>query len=95
MPENDCEKNYLDYQNIKLELIEQLAQITHQFTHFTLIIFPIYLRAKNILKKMDLEKMIWYNLSSKLPGGVAAPVSKILLELKKYEPHYSLSEIGN
>ncbi len=61
-------------------LIEKLPQIIHQFTHFTLIISPLrFLTPKKIASK----EVFWYTLNTKLPGGIAAPVAKILTHLKE------------
>ena len=62
----------------KLKLIDKLPEITHQFTHFTLIISPIRF---SVSKKIDSKDLFWYKLNTKLPGGVAAPVTKILKAL--------------
>ncbi|EKD77974.1 MAG: hypothetical protein ACD_42C00096G0002 [uncultured bacterium] len=65
---------------LQLKLINTLPTITHQFTHFTLEISPIIFRVKNqmLLKKLNTNEFFWYKLSTKLPGGVAAPVKNIL-----------------
>jgi len=59
----------------KLKFIEELPIITHQFTHFTLIISPVRF---SISKKIASTDLFWYTLNTDLPGGVAAPVTKIL-----------------
>lgn len=80
-PECDVALHYADFEIVnlplKLQYIDELEKITHQFTHFTLEIFPLCLRAKKS-PKLESEKMIWYKLSTPLPGGVAAPVTHIL-----------------
>lgn len=61
-----------------LKKLKLLDTITHQFTHFTLLITPIiYL----IEKKISLPNSYWYEIGEKLPGGIAAPVEKILQEI--------------
>ena len=65
---------------LKLKHLESLPKITHQLTHFILEIFPHRFQTREA-KKLDSPNMIWYNLSSPLPGGVAAPIAKILQRL--------------
>ncbi|MCX7121292.1 MAG: A/G-specific adenine glycosylase [Gammaproteobacteria bacterium] len=62
--------------NNKLKLIEALPDITHQFTHFTLIITPI--RYRGVHTQATARVSVLYRLGDPLPGGVAAPVTKIL-----------------
>lgn len=80
-PECDIALHYNDLKiddlSLKLQYIDELEKITHQFTHFILEIFPMCLRVKNA-PKLASEKMIWYKLSTPPPGGVAAPVTKIM-----------------
>lgn len=84
-PEYTLEEDYHFFQSHPLRYINELEKITHQFTHFTLEIFPMMARLKNqaALKKLDTREWIWYNLSTDLPGGVAAPIEKILTMLRE------------
>lgn len=52
-----------------------LAVITHQFTHFTLHITPIVIKTR---KKIEGDALVWHKLGENLPGGIAAPVARIL-----------------
>lgn len=63
------------------KIIKELPMITHQFTHFTLEISPVCIQANNE-HPIDSNPSIWYTLSSDLPGGIAAPVAKILKQLE-------------
>lgn len=67
-PENSYDE--IDYTTIKT-----LEKITHQFTHFTLIITPIICKTREKIRE---DNVFWYTLGEKLPGGIAAPVAKIL-----------------
>ncbi|MDP1574896.1 MAG: A/G-specific adenine glycosylase [Coxiellaceae bacterium] len=73
-PESD-ENNF---QSHALKYLNELPQITHQFTHFKLIITP---HRFSMTKKIDGNDLFWYKLGEKLPGGIAAPVTKILAKL--------------
>ena len=60
-----------------------LELFRHTFSHFHLDITPVIIRATTKSQKiMDSQAVIWYKLSNSLPGGVAAPVNKILKELE-------------
>lgn len=82
-PEIDIKQHcrVFQYENSEFKLQHQktLEKITHSFTHFVLDIFPVkYKTASKIAKKRDSEKIVWYNLNKKLPGGIATPVATIL-----------------
>jgi len=81
-PECDLHDNYAIFQHknitFALKYIDELEKITHQLTHFTLEIFPMILKVHSrAALKFDTKELIWYKLSEKLPGGVAAPVAKL------------------
>jgi A/G-specific adenine glycosylase len=63
---------------LQLKYIDELEKITHQFTHFTLTIFPMLLETKQDARTLDSSRAIWYKLNTPEPGGIAAPVTKIL-----------------
>lgn len=82
-PEGDLQKDYsvFQYGNIflKLKYRDELEKITHQFTHFILEIFPMLFIVKNcVALKLNAKELTWYKLNARLPGGVAAPVAKLL-----------------
>lgn len=79
-PECDFESSELIFNGNKLKFIDTLPIITHQFTHFTLTISPARYQLQT-KQKLDSQKYVWYKLSTPLPGGVAAPVMKILTML--------------
>lgn len=87
LPEYELQSDYLIFQHedtiLQLRYQDEMEKITHQFTHFTLDIHPMIVSVKN--KKMpifDSKKMLWYKLDTPFPGGIAAPVNKILTSLR-------------
>ncbi len=63
-----------------------IEPIEHVFSHFKLIIHPVMLRKNEApLSVMENSAQIWYKLSDRLPGGVAAPIAKLLQHLKKQD----------
>lgn len=87
-PECEMTANIKDWcqQVLDLQIIQQksLPIIIHQFTHFELLIQPVMLMVKSAstLRVMEGEPKVWYNLSAPLPGGIPAPVTKLLNTLK-------------
>lgn len=79
-PECEFNASWKQYQKFKLILLNTLPKITHQFTHFTLEIFPLYLQLQNnhSLKMLDSNTHIWYKHTDAFPGGAPTPVMKIL-----------------
>ena len=63
--------------------IESWQVLRHSFSHYDLDIQPIVVRIEAPLSKVagfaDAE---WHPLDNELPGGVAAPVSKLIEQLK-------------
>lgn len=89
-PEYPLQQDYRVFQHenisLKLKYIDEFEKITHQFTHFTLDIFPMVMRVNNrVTPPFDPNHAIWYKLDTELPGGIAAPVTKILNVLKQSE----------
>lgn len=70
-PEDEIMERELTHQ-------KTLPEFTHQFTHFTLRITPVYYRFKKSARVLASREQIWYNVSETLPGGVPAPVQRIL-----------------
>jgi A/G-specific adenine glycosylase len=55
--------------------------LKHQFSHFELKITPVYVQveyAPAMIKEMASEAMVWYNTRQSPPGGLPAPVAKLL-----------------
>lgn len=61
---------------------QQLPAFRHTFSHFHLDIVPIWLRTNQPIIVTEETKGIWYNLQSPSTVGLAAPVKKLLKQLK-------------
>ena len=89
-PEYTLQQDYTVFQHndmtLKLRYINALEKITHQFTHFTLNIFPVIVHMNHYTAvTFDSTQAMWYKPNAQLPGGIAAPVMKILNLLKQSE----------
>jgi A/G-specific adenine glycosylase len=63
--------------------VERWTVLRHSFSHYDLDIQPILVRIEAPLRKVaDFDDARWHPLDHKLPGGVAAPVSQLLEQLK-------------
>ena len=70
-----------DIEDIKLE---RWNSFSHKFSHFNLEIKPILLQVRlKVPKIVEGEPQIWYKMDSPLPGGVSAPVARLLKRLKQ------------
>jgi len=60
--------------------------LRHSFSHFDLDIQPIVVRIESHAGKVaDADVRTWYSLDDAPPGGFAAPVKKLINQLKKSE----------
>ena len=60
--------------------------LRHSFSHYDLDIQPIVVRVESDGGKVaDADATIWYKLDDAPPGGMAAPVKKLIDQLKKRE----------
>ena len=58
--------------------------LRHSFSHYDLDIQPILVRVDSALSKVaDNDNTTWYRLGEPPPGGIAAPVQKLIDHLKK------------
>ena len=56
-----------------------LAPIKHSFTHFDLTLAPVFVELGVVPSViMEADRWLWYNSSQVFPGGVAAPIAKLL-----------------
>ncbi|NQV86908.1 MAG: A/G-specific adenine glycosylase, partial [Woeseiaceae bacterium] len=65
--------------------------LRHSFSHFDLDIQPIVVRIESHAGNVaDVDARIWYKLDDEPPGGLAAPVKKLINQLRKNEDvaHY-------
>ncbi len=64
--------------------IESWATLRHSFSHYDLDIHPVVVRVGAGSRKVaDGDDSTWYELDESPPGGIAAPVQKLISELKK------------
>jgi A/G-specific adenine glycosylase len=64
--------------------IETWATLRHSFSHYDLDIHPLMVRVDAVSRKVaDGNDSTWYELGESPPGGMAAPVQKLISELKK------------
>jgi A/G-specific adenine glycosylase len=60
----------------------ELEPVAHAFTHFDLRLHPVELSLADAPDTiMDCDRWLWYNAAQPLPGGVPAPIGKILRSL--------------
>ncbi|MBT8104184.1 MAG: A/G-specific adenine glycosylase [Woeseiaceae bacterium] len=64
--------------------IESWDTLRHSFSHYDLDIRPIVVRVAAPLSKVaDGDDATWHRLDNTLPGGIAAPVSRLIGQLKR------------
>lgn len=81
-----CADRVLDVQET-----EQWQPLRHSFSHYDLDILPLVVRIEREPGTVaDRPDAIWQSLNGQLPGGVAAPVKKLIDQLKKndYVSHH-------
>ncbi|MCH9643581.1 MAG: A/G-specific adenine glycosylase [Gammaproteobacteria bacterium] len=89
LPEFTADKNIADvclnsYQ-FKINVVShETTLIKHKFSHFQLDINVIYADLYGPVENrvMETDEQVWYKVGSPLPGGIAAPTSKILQSMK-------------
>ena len=63
--------------------LESWSVLRHSFSHYDLDIQPIVVRVQSPLSKVaDCDGARWHRLDNDLPGGVAAPVGKLIEQLR-------------
>jgi A/G-specific adenine glycosylase len=62
---------------------ESWQRLRHSFSHYDLDIQPIVVRVGAPLSKVaDSDDAVWHRIGDELPGGMAAPVHKLIEQLK-------------
>ncbi len=77
----DHAENWLqDFSGSEIEVTEELAILSHTFSHFRLHIQPLIIdiKAPINLSVMEKEDSLWYNINTEFNGGLAAPVTTLL-----------------
>ena len=85
---NEEEITTLCFQKYQCDILsrEPLPILNHSFTHFNLKIRPIVLKINNIPQSVrESDSYFWYTLGKILPGGIAAPVSKLLTIIHSFK----------
>ncbi len=80
-----------DEWNVDLSSIKHLTPRSHQFSHYQLDLFPVQASLKTT-SNIDLQPIVWYNFDQQLPGGIAAPIQRLLQEVQ-HEQTSTLSTI--
>ena len=63
--------------------VESLDTLRHSFSHYDLDIQPVVVRVKESSRRVaDDGASIWYRIDDAPPGGIAAPVQKLINTLK-------------
>jgi A/G-specific adenine glycosylase len=63
----------------------QLQTIRHSFSHYDLDILPVVVRFERAPERAADNESTWYRLGDELPGGIAAPVQKLLDTLREHD----------
>jgi len=64
---------------------EQHAVLRHSFSHFDLDIQPVVVRVATLSRRVaDSPDTTWYRLDDEPPGGMAAPVQRLINSLKTH-----------
>ena len=73
-----------DELNTAIVTTEPWQTLRHSFSHYDLDIRPILVRVDGPLRRVaDSDSKTWYRLDEPPPGGMAAPVRKLIEQLKK------------
>ena len=63
--------------------------VRHSFSHYDLDIHPVVVRVEPAAGKVaDSERETWHPLNAPPPGGIAAPVAKLIEELRNNVAHH-------
>lgn len=73
---------WLEARNIRHEQLKQLTAFRHTFSHFHLDIVPMWLPVSSFAPCMDEGSALWYNLAQPPSVGLAAPVERLLHQLR-------------
>ncbi|MBJ3815865.1 A/G-specific adenine glycosylase [Shimwellia pseudoproteus] len=73
---------WLAQRHISADNLHQLTAFRHTFSHFHLDIVPMWLSVSSIRGCMDERPGLWYNLGQPPSVGLAAPVERLLQQLR-------------
>jgi len=75
-------RDWLAERQISADTLTQLTAFRHTFSHFHLDIVPIWLPVSSFTTCMDEGAALWYNLAQPQSVGLAAPVERLLQQLR-------------
>ena len=73
---------WLAERQIRADNLSQLVAFRHTFSHFHLDIVPMWLTVSSVGSCMDDGAALWYNLAQPPSVGLAAPVERLLQQLR-------------
>ncbi len=73
---------WLEARDISADNCQQLTAFRHTFSHFHLDIVPVLVRAETWPLRMEEDTGLWYNLPQPPAVGLAAPVERLLQQLR-------------
>ncbi len=73
---------WLEQRGIAADTLMQLNAFRHTFSHFHLDIVPMWLPVSSFTSCMDEGTALWYNLAQPPSVGLAAPVERLLQQLR-------------
>lgn len=75
-------RGWLEQRGIAADTLTQLTAFRHTFSHFHLDIVPMWLPVSSFTSCMDEGTALWYNLAQPPSVGLAAPVERLLQQLR-------------
>lgn len=79
-------RQWLAQRQIAADNLTQLTAFRHTFSHFHLDIVPMWLPVSSFTGCMDEGNALWYNLAQPPSVGLAAPVERLLQQLRTGAP---------
>lgn len=80
--DEDLLREWLKQRGIAADNLTQLTAFRHTFSHFHLDIVPMWLPVSSVASCMDEGTALWYNLAQPPSVGLAAPVERLLQQLR-------------
>ena len=84
--DEDLLREWLKQRGIAADNLTQLTAFRHTFSHFHLDIVPMWLPVSSFASCMDEGTALWYNLAQPPSVGLAAPVERLLQQLRTGAP---------
>lgn len=79
-------RDWLAQRQIQADTLTELNGFRHTFSHFHLDIVPMWLPVSSFTSCMDEGTGLWYNLAQPPSVGLAAPVERLLQQLRAGAP---------